>query len=871
MPPRECREHHLDTQGAGKLALFRLFLLSATGYAHFAREFCNGKPYILADFLVGDQRIVLLGLNSCGALESYGGKAGAVGTITREERERVSGELSERYGNAAMRVALLHHPLIPRLTPGEAQGLTGGDEVRDWLHELGVSVVLLGHLHRDVEEELRTGVSRHPLILWHTGHSFPMPSDVSGVGDFSYEVLVFERPPSSGSLQKATCYRREFTFRTTANPGPGDVRCGPASNAPKSTVDIPTGTQETASPLHRFVFGTSDPKVRIIAHCDAEKFQRDPSTQTELPPGQKLATELNTIRPSFDPSRAGSVHVVRPGERVDLSLFDADAVFLVDSPAFNPYTGYVLDRYREFILGPRLTYTVKMGLEGPDHTWEVRTDEGLTERYISDKNRHHALVDAFTDYLVIVRLPNFLGRRDQDGVIWIIAGSHSKGSLNGARMFGDSWLSSLYRDARVRASDPADCFFEALYEVPSDVAKCEDFSYEKMRLLHSVPLAAPAPHGPSDELGLYVASRAAVAEYWEAICLRTVHFDPVAACNLKCPGCIEAEANRVGTYLPLSQCVRVFRQFRSLRCRDVRFCGGEPMTHPDFPALLDLAAACEFRIQVVTNGSLLQEPDIRDAVVRLQDRVELRVSVDADCAARYAEHHGISAEGKVFDGVVQGIEELLQCGVTVGVSYLVDESSTPDEVQSFYERWSKPESGASYVAFRPATGIGGTALRGVTSETVARVSEIVTADPRQVKFPSWLDARSWKPIYPAPSYDTCYSQLYRVVVSPGETTHGEQDRLRGGVVAGRTDKIWISRCAYRRYARGFGEEMDAGFFEYWWRECRVQGASEIEPSLQCQDVVCNRNAANRLVGQQLAASSASNRPGSDTGRATGCG
>jgi 3',5'-cyclic AMP phosphodiesterase CpdA len=849
VPPSECERGHIEGAGFDKFGLFKLFLLQATDYADFARRFSAGKPYVLADYLVGHERVLFIGLNSCWSCQATGSEAGGPSQMRSEDLADIGDALDATYKDTRCRIALMHHPLIPRLEAGKVGGLAEWEGVVKWLTCNQVHLLLLGHLHRETYDRLISTQPDSDLLLRHTGHSF-FGEARSGEEYYSYEVLIIEPGESDGDV--LTTYDRRFSF-SRPKPQPADVSLEAGRHYP----GVLAGRAETPpqpSPRDVFVFCRPQGKVRVVAHCPRAKFNDDSSMVGQLPPGDEVWAALMHLL-QCQATQGGEIVRFLPigdesGIRVDPDYFDADAVFVVDSPGVNPYTKYVMDLYPSYVRGSKLSYSVEELDSGREHVWRW-DNEAPGYRSNKDGLERPSYVDRFTDYLAVIRLPNFLRGGDRGGVIWVIAGSHTKGSVNGARLFRESWLDGFWRD--VRPEDDVEPFFEALYEVPAQLTRCSDFAYDKLQLKHRCTLIEKPRHGPSDDIDMDLARALADPEEWPRIGLKTVHFDPVSACNLHCPGCIEVFAKGMGTYLPLSQCIALFRQFSDLGCKDLRFYGGEPTLHPDFPALVELGAACGFQMQVVTNGTQLLQPDTYQAIARNWRQLEVRVSLDANSASVYARHHGLAPTDAAFDEVVEGVKSLLKGHVRVGVSCLIDENSERSEVEGFYSRWTH-EYPVDYVALRPATDPKGRVLLRPDDDVMAYLREL--GDARNVKLPSWLDLRSWEPANQSVDSDICYSQLYRVVVSPGRTPLGgtRMDSLRDGVKASPTERIWVSRCAYRRYRDGMGEEMPVGFFADWWREGRVHGARSIVPREQCCDIVCNRIVANRLVQAIVAGS-----------------
>ena len=79
-----------------------------------------------------------------------------------------------------------------------------------------------------------------------------------------------------------------------------------------------------------------------------------------------------------------------------------------------------------------------------------------------------------------------------------------------------------------------------------------------------------------------------------------------AACNLRCIGCRYGRDFMVGARLDLDTVKAVLDDGRAAGVGRVRFYGGEPLLHPDLPAMIRHAAELGMEPYVTTNGVLLE-------------------------------------------------------------------------------------------------------------------------------------------------------------------------------------------------------------------------------------------------------------------------
>jgi cyclic pyranopterin phosphate synthase len=86
---------------------------------------------------------------------------------------------------------------------------------------------------------------------------------------------------------------------------------------------------------------------------------------------------------------------------------------------------------------------------------------------------------------------------------------------------------------------------------------------------------------------------------------RRIEIAITAHCNLRCIGCRYGRDFMPGSRLPLQTVKDLLHDCVDVGIWDVRFYGGEPLLHPDLPAMVEQAAALDLQMHVTTNATLL--------------------------------------------------------------------------------------------------------------------------------------------------------------------------------------------------------------------------------------------------------------------------
>jgi MoaA/NifB/PqqE/SkfB family radical SAM enzyme len=91
-----------------------------------------------------------------------------------------------------------------------------------------------------------------------------------------------------------------------------------------------------------------------------------------------------------------------------------------------------------------------------------------------------------------------------------------------------------------------------------------------------------------------------------------------AHCNLRCIGCRYGREFMPGSQLPLPTVRQLLDDAKEIGMWDVRFYGGEPLLHPDLPAMVRHAVDIGLGVYITTNGMLLERriDELHDAGLR---------------------------------------------------------------------------------------------------------------------------------------------------------------------------------------------------------------------------------------------------------------
>ncbi len=133
-------------------------------------------------------------------------------------------------------------------------------------------------------------------------------------------------------------------------------------------------------------------------------------------------------------------------------------------------------------------------------------------------------------------------------------------------------------------------------------------------------------------------------------------------CNLRCRHCLLdcSPEPRVG-HVAKEPLMEIIASFARLGGKRLMLTGGEPLLHPDWPAILSFACSREEFTEVClqTNAVLLSEPHV-DALARLSDgRLSLQVSLEGPTADT---NDVVRGPGN-YQRIVKGLRRLIEAGL----------------------------------------------------------------------------------------------------------------------------------------------------------------------------------------------------------------
>lgn len=801
---------------------FKLFLHNYSGNSDFATGFTLDNPFVSvrtwAPF-----RLHLLDLNStlsrsCYSKEDPGSRA----LITDDHLSRLDALLKP--DDNALRIALTHYPL--EAFPSEDDPGKSQRSLREWLLHRGFRILLSGHLHLadgTVSTSILSGSGIAELV---TGHSF-LTRQLETQDATLYQVMRLESNDDC-----LTLYRRRYVY-AYARSGHWEAE----SSEQKNTRTRVPGLIETigATDQNSFLGIGRSQGWAVVTHCEPVKFQHF----GVLPPGEQVNANVLAVADALE----GQLDRVSESTVPEWSRYASkSALFLVDSPHYNPYVRSILQMYGAHLAGGAVRF------EDSRSTPVVQQILVHQHAYRASRSVDKPFGE-FDDYLLMMRLPGMVPRTgearedmpdiDEKRVIWVIAGIHSKASYAGAMMLTQANLQSLAATLARLAGGVMPRYFEMVCKVPEKPSKV--MSFRQLEIVHFSPLLLKSEIALADELPSGVAARFA-SGHARTIPLSVLHLDVSAACNYDCPTCIEKHVKDKRLFLSTGACIKVLCDFRDAGCERLDFYGGEPTLHPDFADILRVASGMGFGMLLVTNGSKLDDERIAEAVLEARGRIRLRVSLDAHSEPVHRTVHRVTDGPGYFSKIDRNVRSLIQHGASVTISFLLTRQNV-HEVAMACAYWRAHHASAFII--RPSTPRGGEIPDLAWMARHRKTLDAALRDYQGFAFtPKWFEtylATGRPDATQQKSYRTCYSAYYRVAVSP----YGGREAGQGAD-ASETDQAWISLCTYRRYNEKFGCRYPKDF-KSWRASERFTRLADIDPSAQCSRILCCRDECNRQI------------------------
>ena len=133
------------------------------------------------------------------------------------------------------------------------------------------------------------------------------------------------------------------------------------------------------------------------------------------------------------------------------------------------------------------------------------------------------------------------------------------------------------------------------------------------------------------------------------------------ACNLSCPHCLLNCKNLKTVPVPKEYIIDIIDEFSDLGGVSLLVTGGEPLSHPDWPEILEHACNSTVLSEVIlqTNGALVTHSDIEKIKRFNHERLKIQVSLDG---AAPETNDLIRGKGS-FEASVRGIRHFADAGM----------------------------------------------------------------------------------------------------------------------------------------------------------------------------------------------------------------
>jgi MoaA/NifB/PqqE/SkfB family radical SAM enzyme len=177
------------------------------------------------------------------------------------------------------------------------------------------------------------------------------------------------------------------------------------------------------------------------------------------------------------------------------------------------------------------------------------------------------------------------------------------------------------------------------------------------------------PPGLVERLGLADGASVRVEERGDTVSigrsttsLARVYVEPTTLCNLLCRTCIRNVWDEQPGMMSAATFARIIDSVRSVSPLPTLFFGGfgEPFAHPDLMAMLAAAKSIGSTVELITNGTMLDEGTCRELVSMGLDR--LWVSIDGATPESYADVR----LGDALPQVIDGLHRLRELRVAAG-------------------------------------------------------------------------------------------------------------------------------------------------------------------------------------------------------------
>lgn len=204
-------------------------------------------------------------------------------------------------------------------------------------------------------------------------------------------------------------------------------------------------------------------------------------------------------------------------------------------------------------------------------------------------------------------------------------------------------------------------------------------------------------------------------------------FELTPCCNFNCKMCyVHLKADQIprhGRELPARDWLRIAEEARAAGTTWLCITGGEPLLHPEFPAIWEALSRMGFFLTLQTNGSLITGP-MAELLERCPPR-QVKITLYGTSNEVYQAVCGVE-DG--FDRVNDGIHTLMSLGIPVKLVGTIIRQNEHDALNMAYYAYVHRLPWASTIGVRPS-------LRGAqTDVTPLRLEEkLAAAKQKQIE------------------------------------------------------------------------------------------------------------------------------------------
>lgn len=149
-------------------------------------------------------------------------------------------------------------------------------------------------------------------------------------------------------------------------------------------------------------------------------------------------------------------------------------------------------------------------------------------------------------------------------------------------------------------------------------------------------------------------------------------------CPLKCRHCYLNAG--VGNTMTLDCAKKILEEASEFYIENIQLTGGEPLIHPHFFTILDMACSLGATVHIFTSGYILNQNTIKRLKTYASQKVVLQVSVDG--LEKY--HDSFRGVQGCFKQTVEFIKEMIGAGIKVVVGLCID-TQTYEEIKALCE------------------------------------------------------------------------------------------------------------------------------------------------------------------------------------------